>query len=160
MTLMKDVGQVMLIVMMMMNFSLVVAGLFDFEFGSGIANFEQTYKEIPDPLKNATVNTDFQSDLILRDDTNSQITDANASFVSNAIELIPFAPEIASLFPLFEFVLNLLLTGTIGITLVAIKLQLPDAIILFVGIVNFAILAFASLPLVRDLIFALTGGRV
>ncbi|KKL78396.1 hypothetical protein LCGC14_2025280 [marine sediment metagenome] len=160
MVLMKEVGQVSLIVMMMMNFSLVVAGLFGFGFGSEISNFQETYKEIPDPLKNATITTDFQDDLIFRDDNNSQITDANASFLSNAIDLIPFAPEIASLFPLFEFVLNLLLTGVIGVTLVAIKLQLPDAIILFVGIFNVAILSFAALPLVRDLIFALTGGRV
>ena len=160
MTLMKDVGQVSLIVMMMMNFSLVVAFLFGFGFGSDVSNFENTYKEIPDPLKKASLNTDFQDDLILRDDTNSQITDANASFLSNAIDLIPFAPDIASLFPLFEFVLNLLLTGTIGVTLVAIQLQLPGPIILFIGMLNFAILAFASLPLVRDLIFALTGGRI
>lgn len=160
MVLMKEVGQVSLIVMMMMNFSLVVAGLFGFGFGSDVANFQETYKEIPDPLKNATVNTDFQADLILRDDTNSQVTDIAGAFVAAAVDFIPFAPEIASLFPLFEFVLNLLLTGVIGVTLVAIKLQLPDPIILFVGIFNFAVLSFAALPLVRDLIFALTGGRV
>lgn len=160
MVLMKEVGQVSLLVMMMMNFSLVVAGLFGFGFGSEIANFEETYKEIPDPLKLATITSSFQDDLILRDDSNSQITDVNSSFVSNDVTFIPSAPDIASLFPLFEFVLNLLLTGTIGITLLALKLQLPNAIILFVGIFNFGLLSFAALPLVRDLIFALTGGRV
>lgn len=160
MVLMKEVAQVSLLVMMMMNFGLVTAGLFGFSFGADVANFSDTFKEIPDPLKQATVNTDFQDDLILRDDTNSQVTGTASSFVANDITFIPSAPDIASLIPLFTFALNLLLTGTIAITLVAIKLQLPDAIILFVGILNFGLLSFGALELARDFIFALTGGRV
>ncbi len=151
---MKRAAMILTMMLLMMNSALWVQGFI------GEDEMPTIYKHLPPGLQKLNPDADFQDNLILVNDEDVTIFDEGlGSFVTNEIfNFIRNIPIFGGLLTLVLAAIELVLTSTFGITLVAMKIGLPINWVIFVGILNFAVVMFGALELLRGIISAFFGG--
>ncbi len=158
----KEAAYVLAIISIMMNASLLMAGSYGFAFGITLDEFTQTYPDIPGGYNIGDDNSDFQQDLQLENDQGDPISDITSianSFLTATLDFLSTIPIVGPFIPLFRFALSIFINLPFGITFAAIKIGLPLPIIKFVGLLNWIVVTFAALELIKDILGVLGLGK-
>ena len=155
---MKTEAMVLALLILTMNGSLWVAGL-NYSWGLGADEMPNVYKHLPLGLQDLNASNTFQENLILVDDQNRSVAEATQkSFITTSatflLDLIKELPILGGVFTLFLVAFEIILTATFGVTLVALKINLPIEWVIFLGIINFGIVSFGAFELAKEFIGA------
>lgn len=127
------------LILFSMNLSLWVHGVI------GDEDISNAYT-LPSGLSD--LNTIDQNNLVLvNSDGNSVSSNTGGDFFTDVLDFVEAIPVLGSLITLFRFVFDFILNMTFGITLLALKLSIPIKYVVFVGAINFAIVALGLLEL-------------
>ena len=126
-----------------MNLSLWVHGVI------GTSDITEAYPSLPSGLKNP--NKIDQNHLSLTDSNNTVVSsNTGGNFFTAVLDFVESIPVLGSLITLFRFAFDFALNATFGVTFLALKLQLPNIYIAFIGALNFAIVSLGLLELVLN----------
>lgn len=131
------------------------AGMWAFgEFDN--SEFNATFPGMPPGLQD--INSIDQNQLIMLDANGTAINAPSEGFLATQFDFLDPIAVVGSLFDIGGFAVNSILNLTFGITLIAIKFQAPISIVVFIGAVNFMIVAFGAMEMVAFLNSVIRGG--
>lgn len=150
---MKRVVMILALIVFSMNLSLWVNG----EFSD--AEIINAYPSLPAGLRD--LNAGVDQNFLTLTDTNSQAVSSSTggNFFTAVLDFIETIPVLGSLITLFRFAFDFILNTVFGMTLLALKLQGPPNVIIFLGAFNFAVVTLGLLEVVLDFTRARGGVR-
>ncbi len=133
-----------------MNANLWANGEFDND------QFTGAYPGLPAGLQDiADVNQDA---LTMLDADGNPINTSTDSFLATQFDFTDIAAIVGSLVTLAAFAIGAVINITFGITLLTIKFQAPIQIVVFIGALNFFIVAFGLIEMVAFINSVIRGG--
>lgn len=151
---MKRAVMLLALIIFSMNLSLWVNG----EFTD--TQITETYPSLPGGLRDLNAGLDVNKGLVLLD-TNSQAISSSTggNFFTAVLDFLEAIPVLGSLITLFRFVFDFILNTVFGMTLLALKVQAPSNIVVFLGALNFGVVSIGLLEVVLDFTRARGGVR-
>jgi len=127
---------------------------------TGADELPDVYKKLPDGLSDLNGGSDFQNELILKDDNNVNINDVNTQFVSTDLTFIESVGALRFIFDIFQFVVDFIVNATFGMTLAALKFNVPIRFVIGLGAINFGIVSIGVFELGKEFFGAKGGTRL
>lgn len=147
---MRRTVTILALIIFAMNASLWVNGEFDDN------EFVGVYKGLPPGLQD--LNSLDADQLTMLDANGTTITTSTGAFLATQFDFTTPEAIVGSLFTLADFVINLMINLTFGITLLVSKLNAPTSIVVFIGSINFMIAAVGLIEMVAFINSVIRGG--